>query len=141
MKGHCYGNQNSPFCDDVFAETADLAIMDAWLSRYIEDYRGHTFVLVRNPEISSFIKKYKNELEINSVATNDILESQKSVIKLKVNNKLFAVNGFGSKLKLCEKTLIYLKFMMQNMSKNYSENKNKIRALSLLCKIINKLCK
>ncbi len=36
------------FCDDVLAETADLAAMDAWLPHYVEDGRGWSLVVLRS---------------------------------------------------------------------------------------------
>lgn len=37
------------FCDDLFAEVADAAFMDAWLPRYIEDPSGTSITVVRSP--------------------------------------------------------------------------------------------
>lgn len=37
------------YCDDVFAETADVAIGDAWLPKYETDSGGNCVVVVRNP--------------------------------------------------------------------------------------------
>lgn len=36
------------FCDDVFAETADIVFGDAWLSKYEIDWRGTNVVITRN---------------------------------------------------------------------------------------------
>lgn len=36
------------YCDDVFAETADVVFMDAWLPEYEMDYRGTNLVLIRS---------------------------------------------------------------------------------------------
>lgn len=45
------------FCDDVFAETADVALGDAWLPQYTQDWRGRNIVVSRNVEIDSVIRK------------------------------------------------------------------------------------
>lgn len=36
------------YCDDVFAETADIVFGDAWLPEYTSDWRGHNVVVTRN---------------------------------------------------------------------------------------------
>lgn len=36
------------FCDDVFAETADIALGDAWLPEYVQDGNGTNVVVTRN---------------------------------------------------------------------------------------------
>lgn len=36
------------FCDDVFAETADIAAMDAWLPGFVEDGQGWSLAVVRS---------------------------------------------------------------------------------------------
>ena len=40
------------YCDDVFAETADVAVGDAWLPGYIDDSGGNCVVVVRRPDLS-----------------------------------------------------------------------------------------
>ena len=39
------------FCDDIFAETADVAFGDAWLPEYEDDWRGMNVVVTRNSKI------------------------------------------------------------------------------------------
>lgn len=39
------------FCDDVFAEAADAAFMDAWLPEYLSDPQGTSIIVTRNPSI------------------------------------------------------------------------------------------
>jgi len=36
------------YCDDIFAETADIAFGDAWLPQYAHDWRGTNVVVVRS---------------------------------------------------------------------------------------------
>ncbi len=72
------------FCDDVFAECADAAFMDAWLPKYAVQSEGHSIVLLRNPSlqtlISSQIGKTLNLSEIDVCTT---ILSQKNTIFLK----------------------------------------------------------
>ncbi|MFB2580909.1 Coenzyme F420 hydrogenase/dehydrogenase, beta subunit C-terminal domain [Herbiconiux sp. P15] len=43
------------YCDDIFAETADVVIGDAWLSKYEIDWRGTNVVVTRNDVIDSIL--------------------------------------------------------------------------------------
>jgi hypothetical protein len=40
-------------CDDVLAETADVAVMDAWLPQYVRDGQGWSLVVVRSEELAT----------------------------------------------------------------------------------------
>lgn len=44
------------FCDDVFAETADLTVGDAWLPKYEKDPKGNSIVVVRNETLATLIR-------------------------------------------------------------------------------------
>ena len=39
------------FCDDIFAEVADVCFMDAWLPEIDDGGRGTSIVLVRSPDV------------------------------------------------------------------------------------------
>lgn len=43
------------YCDDVFAETADIVLGDAWLPEFVTDWRGHNVVVIRHPTLSQII--------------------------------------------------------------------------------------
>nr|WP_290701604.1 Coenzyme F420 hydrogenase/dehydrogenase, beta subunit C-terminal domain [Halomonas sp. UBA3074] len=43
------------FCDDVFAETADVVLGDAWLPEYVQDSYGTNVVVTRNQDIRQLI--------------------------------------------------------------------------------------
>ncbi len=43
------------YCDDVFAETADVVIGDAWLPEYVVDGRGTSILLIRNRDIQEMV--------------------------------------------------------------------------------------
>jgi coenzyme F420-reducing hydrogenase beta subunit len=49
------------FCDDVTAETADIAMGDAWLEPYSSDGRGTNVVVVRSPVIASIVAEAVGE--------------------------------------------------------------------------------
>lgn len=44
------------YCDDVFAETADLAVGDAWLPEYLEDWRGNSLVVTRSKPMEDLVR-------------------------------------------------------------------------------------
>lgn len=43
------------YCDDVFGETADASIGDAWLEPYVRDPRGTNVLVVRSPGIEKLV--------------------------------------------------------------------------------------
>jgi coenzyme F420-reducing hydrogenase beta subunit len=68
------------YCDDVFAEVADVALMDAWLPGFQEDYRGHSLVLNRNPQFKSL---WDDELrngsaKIDRIDVSQVVRSQRA---------------------------------------------------------------
>lgn len=74
--GHAVFQLNAcNYCDDVFAETADVVVGDAWLSKYEIDWRGTNVVITRNPRIDElFIAGAEagefsyDELDVDAVA-------------------------------------------------------------------------
>ena len=45
------------FCQDVFAEAADIVFMDAWLPELIDDPRGTNLIAVRSAELTKIIQE------------------------------------------------------------------------------------
>jgi coenzyme F420 hydrogenase subunit beta len=45
------------YCDDVFAETADIAFGDAWLPQYASDWRGTNVAVTRNALLDAILKE------------------------------------------------------------------------------------
>ena len=43
------------YCDDIFAECADVAFMDAWLPEYANDRQGTNIVVVRSQIVQDVI--------------------------------------------------------------------------------------
>ncbi|WP_167697804.1 Coenzyme F420 hydrogenase/dehydrogenase, beta subunit C-terminal domain [Streptococcus equinus] len=68
----------SDYTDDVFNETADLVLGDAWLPEYTDDSDGNNIIIVRNPVIEKLIKDALNErrLKLDVVDADKIFESQ-----------------------------------------------------------------
>ncbi|MDY9926369.1 MULTISPECIES: Coenzyme F420 hydrogenase/dehydrogenase, beta subunit C-terminal domain [Methanosarcina] len=73
------------YCDDVFAELADITFMDAWLPNYSRDSRGTNLVLVRSPKILDIIQKgiEKAEINVSKISVEKVIQSQAGVIELK----------------------------------------------------------
>ncbi len=72
------------FCDDIFAECADVTFMDAWLPEYSADWRGHSIVLLRNENLSEILAAGAEKcLEISGLGIEDIIKSQQGVLDAK----------------------------------------------------------
>lgn len=66
------------FCDDVFAETADVAFGDAWLPQFEADSRGTNVVVTRNPVIDQIFAEGETDgaLTLEAVTADDAASSQ-----------------------------------------------------------------
>lgn len=69
-------------CDDIFAELADGSFMDAWLSPYRNDNRGHTIVLISNKDLLDLIENpdSRKALRLDHLPIDQVIQSQMSVI-------------------------------------------------------------
>ncbi|WP_447529193.1 Coenzyme F420 hydrogenase/dehydrogenase, beta subunit C-terminal domain [Vreelandella sp. TE19] len=82
--GHAFFQPNAcNYCDDVFAETADIVFGDAWLPRYINDWRGTNIVVSRNPELTELLKSGNElgKLNLDDLSIADALKSQAGGIR------------------------------------------------------------
>ena len=70
------------FCDDIFAECADVVFMDAWLPEYRRDWRGHSMALCRKSEISELLQN-SSDLRIKEISIEKVINSQWGVYKAK----------------------------------------------------------
>ncbi len=66
------------FCDDVFAETADVVLGDAWLPEYVQDSHGTNVVVTRNQHIRQLIVNARTEgrLEMDDLGVEKAVQSQ-----------------------------------------------------------------
>lgn len=64
------------FCDDIAGETADVTFGDAWLNEYTADYLGTNIVLSRSQLFDSYITKYYDEVNIDTLTVDDFYNSQ-----------------------------------------------------------------
>lgn len=63
--GHGYFKYKAcDYCDDVFAETADISFGDAWVPPFTSDPQGTNVIVVRNPQLSPILKSAAEAGEI-----------------------------------------------------------------------------
>ena len=75
--------QACDFCDDVFAECADIVFMDAWLSEYTKDPMGHSLVLTRKSPVNDFFSyEVENPLQtfLHRISVDSVIRSQLGVL-------------------------------------------------------------
>jgi len=73
-----FQNSACNFCDDVVAETADIAFGDAWVEPYSSDGRGTNVVIVRSPVLQALITKAVDEgrLHLKAVDSDFVVNTQ-----------------------------------------------------------------
>ncbi len=70
--GACY------FCDDLFSETADVAVGDAWLHPYDSDWMGNSVIVIRHPLFADLLQHGMNsgELAVEALPPESVVFSQ-----------------------------------------------------------------
>lgn len=73
----------SDFSDDVFNETADVVLGDAWLPQYQADSKGTNLVVVRNQRILEILHTGVREgrLALETLSPSDALKSQNALVR------------------------------------------------------------
>ena len=76
------------YCDDIFAECADVACMDAWLPEYSKESQGTNIVLVRSQLVQDVIDQgiMGKEVRLDPILIERVLQSQAGVIDSKHRN-------------------------------------------------------
>lgn len=66
------------FCDDIFAETADVAFGDAWIPKYESAWQGTNVVVSRNGVVSKILQEGRSDSRIflEESSANEIASSQ-----------------------------------------------------------------
>ncbi|MDB5649800.1 MAG: hypothetical protein JWL62_1320, partial [Hyphomicrobiales bacterium] len=66
------------YCDDIFAETADVCFGDAWLPAYERDWKGTNIVVMRHAGIEHLLAQgmARGELSLARLAPEDAVRSQ-----------------------------------------------------------------
>ncbi|TGC08029.1 Coenzyme F420 hydrogenase/dehydrogenase, beta subunit C-terminal domain [Methanolobus halotolerans] len=73
------------YCDDVFAELADVSFMDAWLPEYSNDNSGTSLMLVRSHAILNLVHQAidNDEINVNNIPVDKVIQSQAGVLNVK----------------------------------------------------------
>jgi coenzyme F420-reducing hydrogenase beta subunit len=73
------------YCDDAFAELADVVFMDAWLPEYIPDRRGANLLVVRSEDLSRLISDgfSQKRIYVNSIHLDKVIRSQNNLLRFK----------------------------------------------------------
>ena len=84
----CFRVYACNFCEDVFAETADMAFMDAWLPRYIQDPGGTNIVLPRRRDMADLLWQMASvgRIRLEPLDPEEVLASQKGAIDNKTRS-------------------------------------------------------
>lgn len=71
-------NPACDWCDDVVAETADIAFGDAWIEPHSSDGRGTNVVVVRSPALHAMIEKARaaGRLDLSPVTPDLVVQTQ-----------------------------------------------------------------
>ncbi len=70
-------------CDDVFAETADISVGDAWIKPYADDSNGNSLVVTRLPQIQALIAEgiADGSLQLDELTPQQAVKSQASGVR------------------------------------------------------------
>jgi coenzyme F420-reducing hydrogenase beta subunit len=73
------------YCDDVFAETADVVVGDAWLPKYVEDSKGTSIIVCRNPDVQRMLDEgvSTGQLVLHKTKPEQIVRSQAGGVRHK----------------------------------------------------------
>lgn len=66
------------FCDDIFAETADIVFADAWLPQYTSDWRGTNIALSRDETLSRLMEEgaARGDIHLDRIDAQEAAKSQ-----------------------------------------------------------------
>lgn len=66
------------YCDDVFAETADITVGDAWVKPYIDMNKGVSEIVVRSLELDKLLIEgnISEQIELHSLSHSKLVRSQ-----------------------------------------------------------------
>jgi coenzyme F420 hydrogenase subunit beta len=73
------------YCDDTFAEVADVVFMDAWLDRYINDSQGTNLVMIRRASLMELFEQGQRDggICLEEIPIEEVIHSQQGVIDIK----------------------------------------------------------
>jgi len=73
----------SDFTDDLFNETADVSLGDAWLPQYAGDYQGTSLIIIRNPLIRAIVDEAlaSGDLHLDVLSPEMAIRSQPGLVR------------------------------------------------------------
>ncbi len=82
---HMFIPEACAYCEDVFAEVADVALMDAWLPEYVGSPNGTSLMISRNPRISCMLSDgmASGGCSLKPVSVDAVVKSQDTNIQKK----------------------------------------------------------
>ncbi len=88
------------YCDDVFAETADVVFMDAWLPEYESDPRGHSLTIVRHPILRDLLveRGIEKTCHLEPIPVDKVVASQRGLVyrkKVEIGGRLHRAQRRG----------------------------------------------
>lgn len=121
------------FCDDVFAETADLVLGDAWLPEYIQDSYGTNIIVTRNNDIHQLILNAQHEgrININEISTEKAIKSQSAGLrhrKIGIADRLDFEKNTSHWLPIKRSTVLNQKKQNQEKEKEKDKDKQILRS-------------
>jgi hypothetical protein len=122
------------FCDDAFAEAADISFMDAWLPEFACDWQGRSIVLVRKRDMCSLLRDFsdRGDLALEQIGIDRVIESQSGVLfskRAEIAVRIKSAEEFGrvvpakrrslftSKLSLAETRTVEIKTAISQRSR------------------------
>ena len=83
------------YCDDVFAETADMVIGDAWMPEFMNDSGGANVVLVRDSVLAKIIYagRLTGKLKYREISTDELLATQDGCMRQRGEALAFRLFG------------------------------------------------
>jgi len=128
------------YCDDVFADMADISFMDAWLPEFMEDWKGTNLVISRNSELSALLENLKNnnKIKIDPISEEKILKSQQNVIEFK-RGKNKKRNIFSNLILQLQEKLRLKSFEYQRELIYNNSIPNEIKKIEVQLKLLKKI--
>jgi len=95
------------YCDDIFAECADIAFIDAWLQEYSKDCQGTSIVVVRSQLAKDLIDRGIKEIILNPISIEKVMQSQEGVVNIKRQHLAYQLYfGHQKGLKIPDKRIV-----------------------------------
>lgn len=90
------------YCDDIFAECADVTFMDAWLPAYSKNYRGTSLTIVRSEHVNDILRAgiENGSLDASGISVDEVIKSQAGVVTIKrmhLADRLFRAKEQGGR--------------------------------------------